>query len=562
MPRQATIQRNKRYDAPVERKTPQVDVQQQYLYIDNFRPGPRSQVANQFASALETITSGLAKAESGLFKDIKEEKERKGTIAGLLGIEIDAVPDEPKDPAIAARQKMRGKVATAEFKSALDAFFTENKDADPAAYQSKLENLKREFLVGKDRSFIEGFLPDALHYEQQANETFIKYRDAKDTEDFLNEIGGMAHAELVNLMSKDTFDAETVAEYLHEFTINAQELGKAYKGLSRNQINEKILDTIGIIAVREGRPDLLDFVLRKDKDGVAVWDTNLKEDAARYIQGAETQRDAILKEQERIEKERIAEAKESIQRQMYAALHSGNPSATAQAHEMLVNNAELFPPSTFNALLEDFTELRSADGTYFAKESDEDVLVNLSIAAEDNKLSLDTLRKYKPALSRSDYIKLSGKMINAEQKARKEAQAGKDDDNMEDYFNEQKTSFKQEILLSGDFMEKDNPFGDDTTRQRQRFAMFYLTDEWKKIKEQRAKENKPVTPEDVLWVYDMAKYKAYRKVPITRGGKVIFDKMDEVAPNPGNPGSGRPKPSASKKSTSSTTGGKPSFDDL
>ena len=99
--RPTRIERNRNYSRPYgNNQPPSVLVQNLNVYVDNYRPGAPLQTAKQLADALDSSTSAMAKAEGGLFKDIREEKERKGAIAGALGITIGQVPDESKDPAV------------------------------------------------------------------------------------------------------------------------------------------------------------------------------------------------------------------------------------------------------------------------------------------------------------------------------------------------------------------------------------------------------------------------------------------------------------------------------
>lgn len=292
MPRQSTIRKNKSYagSRADEGQSPTILTQNNRVHVDGFRPPRPSQTSRQFASALDNLTDALSIGSSGLFKDMKEEKERKGAIAGALGIGVDEVPDEPESPMAQAREKMRGKGATVQFKSLLDRYFKENRDKDPATYQAGLEQIKRDFLKGKNRSFIEGFLNDGIIYETRANKEFVDYKDEQDTIAFKQELASMAQAELLSLNENPLFkdDPALIAEHMHSFVRNSQALGRTYKNLGRDDINAEVIDTVGILAVNSGRPDLLNFAFLKDENGIALWDTANKGKIAKFVKQAKS----------------------------------------------------------------------------------------------------------------------------------------------------------------------------------------------------------------------------------------------------------------------------------
>lgn len=563
MPRESRIKRNKNYDATPHKKEIQIERQSGPLYIDNFRQGPRPTNAAQFAGALEDFTGAMAHAKSGLFADMENEKKRKGAISGFLGIGIDEVPDEPVGAAEQARSQMQGKIGTAEFKTQLDNFFAQNKDIDPAEYQMQLGLMKREFLKGKDRSYIEGFLRDGLAYEQQAHDQFVEYRDRKDTDDFLNEVGGVAHAELKRLVNEPTFTPEIRAELLHQMVRNSQELGAAYKGLSHNQINEKIVDSIGIMAVREGRPDLMDFVLLRDESGVSLWDTGVKLKAANYIKAAEAERDGVAKAEAEAKKLARKATEAEASRGMVDALYSENPAKVTEAMEYMVTNRDLFTPEKYEHFMGIYSELRSGDDTMFAKNTNQDVLIDMLVSADDGELSLQNLRSRKEFVSRNDYLKVFERITKQKEQAIKDAKSkGKVEDPLEDSFKDMKTSFKQEMLLSGDFIEKDNPFGTDTTRRRQRWSLYYLHSQRDMLMAQRAQEKKPFTERDLLWCFASAKRKAYLKISPMKAGQANRKLIDKQAPDPGNYDGFNSANQASKEVADASSKGRLSFDDI
>jgi len=553
MPRQANIRRNRRFASPRGQQAPRVNVQDRNLYFDNFRPQRRADHAGQFASALDDITRAMAAGRSGLFKDIKEEKERKGTIAGFLDIEIDAVPDEPEDLADRAKDAMAGKASTAVFKSKLDNLFTKAKDLPEDEFMLALQKTKTEFLKGQNRSFIEGFLPLGAEYEHKTIQSYYVHQDKLDTEDFLNRLGGVAQAELVSVNEQPLFDNQIKAEHLHTMVRNQQELAKQYKNLTKDQVNAKIIDSIGTLAVRSGRPDFLDFTMLKDKDGIAIWDTANKEAIARYVRQAESARDGMEREEQARVKLVQQESAANAQRFVIDALYSGDSRQINEAMLMVAKVKDFYTPKEYEHIHQFVSEIRAGDD-YFANDSNPDVYTDLLVRADDNKLDLATLRNFKENLSRGDYLKVFERIQKANEKALKDKKAGGTGKSPQDKaFTDMRSGIGQELMLPGTFDETMNPMGTDITRRRSNLGKRLFAE----YVEQRREEEGKLTWEALDWAKQKAIYMAYQQV-LPRGGTIAIPEH-VVDPD------GARKPTNSKAVEAAktiTTGGKTPFADL
>jgi hypothetical protein len=261
-------------------------VRNQNVYVDNYRPGARPQTAKQFADALDSFTSAMAKAESGLFKDIREEKERKGAIAGALGISIEQVPDESKDPAIRTRNVIKGQAAAAELRAALNDYYQQNRDLPPDQFNQGIHELKRGFLLGKDRSYIEGLLSKGLKFEQEALTAYYNYVDEKDRVAFLDETMTAFSIDVEEYLSDPNITSQDAAELIYERLTQLKEIN-TLRGTDRVVTERRVLDEIGLTAIELGRPDLLDFTDIPNKDGVSLYKTVHKPVIAQYRKQAE-----------------------------------------------------------------------------------------------------------------------------------------------------------------------------------------------------------------------------------------------------------------------------------
>jgi len=514
MPRQADIRRNQRPAQGPQAQPQTVDVNQQNLYIDNYRAPQGPQRAQQFASALESFSSAMHHADSGLFADMRREKEEKGAIAGFLGVDVSEVPDDSPDLAYRTRDKIKGKAATAQFKTQLDEYFRQNRDATPGQFMAGVQKLKEGFLKGQTRSFISGFLPFGMEYESSLNGAYFDYQVEKDTNAFLDELGGAAQAELVRMANDPTINGETRAYMLHTMVQHYQQLGKEYRGIDRDVINAKIIDTIGTLAHREGRPDWMDFTLLKDPDGVALWDTKSKDKIADFISGAETQRDARIAAEKKAAKEAVEAAEDSAARAIIDASLSDSPGQWQKAEEFMLKNKQLFDPEKYEKYREIFYNLRTdAGGEFFASRSSESIFTRLLVRADDNSLDIDTLSspEVKAALTRQDWLKVFERTQAAKEKARNEAKVGKDKTPLEKAEADGRTNIKGLLTISGGIGEKImTEFGTPLTQLRADKGQQIYHELMESRKKERGAE---FNFEDLTWVKRKAMHLAFVAVP-------------------------------------------------
>lgn len=222
--------------------------------------GPDADNIRKWISGIEKVTSGGVEAYVGFKKD----KQKEGALAFEKG---EAAPEDPgfismpgNEDFFVGYERARGKAAAFDYKNTLMAERMKQPEWTIDDWEAKKTEVSKQFMDGHSDYYLQGFAPRAVELENQEDaevtKTVTKQMLANLTDTTLRN----ARGELQSQLDGDVQPASVQQIYLSA----REELSKWHTPKEASKI---ALSTIGMMAVEQGRPELMNFTVLADASG-------------------------------------------------------------------------------------------------------------------------------------------------------------------------------------------------------------------------------------------------------------------------------------------------------
>jgi hypothetical protein len=329
------------------------------------RPAARpvdAYVANPVDNSADNIKKFVNQMEdignkSGSLAQYKQAQERKaGQTAAMRG-------EDPAEDAhwafIEGHEKFSGEAANLEYRKDLEELYSTGWQMAPDEWRDKKEEINQKYLKGATDAYIQGFVPGAVDIEAQYDDKYQKAQKTLVIDDFKTNVRRAAREKMHRVGNDPKLSGMDGAKQMRSTLSAMQEGGKKY-GLSRAEVSEQFVKSIGEEAVRSGRPDLMTFAIVPDKSGHKLIDRpEVADKVNQYINAAMSERESldnkVLKEEEKLEKER----NESIDRALVVSIESGD---FTDAKNLIRQYADKLSPERLEKHVRRIKKLESEEG--------------------------------------------------------------------------------------------------------------------------------------------------------------------------------------------------------
>jgi hypothetical protein len=461
MPRQSQTQPNTRKEIRQQdtfryAEKRQVSARPVDAHVQNYQ----SKEAQGIMEAFNIGADSLVKVNTQLSADAKAKGELLGDINGEL-------PENPRQAMLDGYNNHRGGADTLAYQGELAAL---GLDLPPEEYHQKRKEISDKYTIGKSDSYLQGFVPKALHFEQTND---LKYQQ-KQQENF--QEGWKEDAS--SLFMSETIAHKGDPAKMRESMSNLQARGAAV-GLDKTQSGKGAIRALVAYAENTGRPELLDFIGIPDAHGTKLIDTELGHELLQSRNRALRQSEHNIALQERNE----AKAGDAVEMEIIKLLDAGD---TAKARTMVNQYSSANSPIKLSPeKAEHFYKAISADevgGSGYAKQSDMNTYYDLKVKALDGTLDIKdiTTSLHNQSLSHADAKELTKGMTKP--------QTDKMSSSTKSFISSTSSSYKPGM------MDKLDPVARDTAFTRGGMYQVKMTEEVNTYKEKNG-GNEPTSEE-------------------------------------------------------------------
>jgi hypothetical protein len=362
-----------------------------------------------FHHAMTGIEEGL-KGGAKIKRQVDEDRKKRG----MTDAAAKKDPQETSDFYIMGHEILSGRAAANDLEGAMDQYFEENKDADPASFKQGMDRVSRQFLAGRSEYFVEGLMGEAVSIEQKYGAKYMAHVKQKTKEMGSETISSAFDYEMRQVLDSpvNANDADFRAKVLREMITGAQETGAAY-GLSRTEVSERLVQIIGRQGMKLADPDLITKVANvPDKDGIRLIDNpELAPRIQKLHEAARVERDKLDHELEK----RVRQAQQDVENTVankILALTLDFDSDTKEAHELLLKYSDPSQNEEGVVLNPGFVatahKLIANRGRGFAVESNPRVYAQALEKAGRGELSVDDALAIKGSLAEDEWKQVLG----------------------------------------------------------------------------------------------------------------------------------------------------------
>jgi hypothetical protein len=363
-------------------------------------------------------------------------------------------PSNTADNYMTVYGKLQGEKKAIDFHNELNGWLSQNPNAHIGEYESTKAKLLAQHSEGLEGYSLDSFLPTAVKSIGKSDAEYQKIQLDYIKRDASGNMSAVAAGGLDNLMENNTPD--TLPKAMRD---ELTRMHKEYKKgpLNRKEISQAYLRAIGHRAEVEGRPELLAFADIKDKDGVSLMDTDLAEEARRYRERAENNKNAAEARQKAQKAEFINGKMTELNAYLHMVIEDPNLSdeernsrfkaiedqMLAYSHEGGNPEGVFLPQGYVTSMAKTIRAYKHLDG--FAPISDGNTYRDLIEKGEE--LFLNDIAGNIHRLSKDDYTKFVGMVQRQEKKM--QTKEGRENNKM---MNEAKNTLMRSMMSP-------NPFG-------------------------------------------------------------------------------------------------------
>jgi hypothetical protein len=421
------------------------------------------------------ILRGLQRFEPALGRFVNKYHSRAETTKAEKDFkEGKNAPESASSKYMTVYGKLQGEKKAVEFHNSLDQWLQTNPNAEFGTYEKTKASMLAQHSEGLSGYALDSFLPTAVGSIGKAD---AKYQDLQIEylkADASSNISTIAGGKLNDLISGTAPD-----ELPKAMRDDLTRMHKEFKAgpLDKKEMSQSYLRAIGQRAEVEGRPELLDFTNIKDKDGIALIDTDLAEEIRTYKKRAEQNRDDKLKRYKVERAEFIEHKKGELNLAVHGILTDPELKGTDRDVALTAletefykwaykdNNADGYQfNSEYNAGFSKVLRAsRSLSG--FATNDNGGAIIRLEEAGTD--ISLEQIANEIPNITKDTYVKYMGKLGRITKKTR--STEGREQLKKENkYFN----FMVRGLSFANPFGQIANPYPNASARQMRAFTLW------------------------------------------------------------------------------------------
>lgn len=275
--------------------------------VDTFTPVYADKSGDQLLQSLNTFYGGAKQTIQA--NNVLAEQEKKDGMASAMKGE-DLQPDASTAFAKGYYQ-LQGKASLGDLDNQLTSWRESNPDATYEEWTKARNQIVQSSLVGRNNSYLEGFIPGALALEREHDRQVVKLQTKLLQQDVATNAQKVMNNDITRLLSASQKEVSSAVQEMQGqgatqediqtrvqgyavtaagqfrdvLTRNQALAGKA--GMTKLQATKLFVDVMGQKAVSLGRPDLLLFAEAKDPDGIKLVDNpEVSDSIYRYTQQA------------------------------------------------------------------------------------------------------------------------------------------------------------------------------------------------------------------------------------------------------------------------------------
>ena len=288
--KEVTAQETFRYTTPEMRVTARpVDA-----YVEPGKPRTKDN------SGLDALVAGLqsiSKAVQSKQGEWYRENYEKGQVMAFKGEEP---PPGSPEAMWRGNQNFKGQADVTDLAARHEDLLLRSQTMTPDEFQNELGAVTKEFTAGKSDQYLVGLMKGgAMGLEKKTLAAYRKMTVSNFKEDTAS---AMATAFQGYLNNAESLDPQSLRDSFTDF----QERAVA-AGVPRKTATDRLLDVVGPMAIRAGKPELMQFANLKDKHGIVLAATDSSEKVLSYLNQSLHSKDRIeantLRDAKRQEKE-------------------------------------------------------------------------------------------------------------------------------------------------------------------------------------------------------------------------------------------------------------------
>jgi hypothetical protein len=291
-------------------------------------------------------------------QQIHKENEAGERRAGYASAARKETPEESASRAfLEGHEKFRGNADANKYRLDVEALLNRSDDMDPKKFLAEKEKISHKYLNGAPDSYVHGFIPSALQVEGSVEKRYADRQFDILQKGYLSDVSEGAELALDMVLKADSITDKAGA--LREKLTGMQEMGKYY-GLDRTEVAGQVISTLGNLAVKSGRPDILNFAYVRDKDGHRLIDRpEVKAKLEQYQRQAIAKQESMVTEKLSLEDSRQEQAVNDFDKSIIKALDDDNFDL---ADAKLESVKPHLTPARYEQLLKRANQARSGAG--------------------------------------------------------------------------------------------------------------------------------------------------------------------------------------------------------
>lgn len=313
-----------------------------------------SQALLQFVDSYNRLQSRAA----GFMEQKAVEQKEAGATSALRG---EDKPETASESWIRGYETTEGQGAVHDYLALMSGLKSRMAQLAPNEYEAEKEAINKSFLNGASDNWIRGFVPGALDVETKMDAEYQGVQVEIVKNNHLTNVRKNTTVEAHRIMADPKIKDKSAA--IRDWVTRAQKQAKDMKVSDRTEVAQHIIESLGPEAVRGANPDLMNFALVKDKDGVALIDRpELAKQIHSYINQALSKKASLDEVANQNKKKAQTAAKEAAQKSIIWSLQENDPvkreQAMDQAEAQIREHASILDPEDMESYLKQVRSLQ------------------------------------------------------------------------------------------------------------------------------------------------------------------------------------------------------------
>jgi hypothetical protein len=439
-----------------------------------FRGGRRN------PSLSDQLIEGLAGLQPGLQKYLQEKvakQEQEQAQAGRRDALSKKEKQSDAEAYLNAYEDIQAKASLVQFQGDLSQLLQQasSEGWDAPTWTEKSTKLFAAYTAEMPPMFQEKFAPPALHLLGNHAGSFRNQLAKQFELETLEQVGSVAAGLIDGQLATPSEDPEEFTKGMRKTLSDMRKNAKDMKINSR-AVSEKFLQIAGERAIREGRPDLLEWIYEKDESGIALIHTELGGSAGQMYRQAVSAQASLASSAAAAEAKLLEQQKKQINNQLLV-MGSKIDGRDAKGIQQFINMIDSFAaphlnpygvmidPSSLNVLLGYADKVKQLNG--FSEKSDFFAYTGIYGKALHGKMDIDDLAIGLQTLNETDARSLMEKNAQMYEKMQDET-----------FRRKMSRSDKELNSLEGIVAPKDDLTGAFIDTRNGPYRVAYVRSEW------------------------------------------------------------------------------------